>query len=78
MFIQKTHIHTLMAQNGGELMSWSPSVTVALIWIPVFSVLLSILLSCSNIATDSMLYSDAEIEKSMDKIETVNFHQVHH
>jgi len=34
------------------------------------------LISCSNIGTDDMLYSDKDIENSMDKIETVNFHQV--
>ena len=30
----------------------------------------------SNIATDQMLYTEKDLEKSMDKIETVNFHQV--
>ncbi len=30
----------------------------------------------SNIATDHMLYTEKDLEKSMDKIETVNFHQV--
>ena len=30
----------------------------------------------SNISTDHMLYSEKDLEKSMDKIETVNFHQV--
>lgn len=30
----------------------------------------------SNISTDQMLYSEKDLEKSMDKIETVNFHQV--
>ena len=29
----------------------------------------------SNIGTDQMLYSEIDIEKSMDKIETINFHQ---
>ena len=29
----------------------------------------------SNIGTDQMLYSESDIEKSMDKIETINFHQ---
>lgn len=31
---------------------------------------------CSNIGTDDMLYTDKDIENSMDKIETINFHQV--
>ena len=30
----------------------------------------------SNISADQMLYSEKDLEKSMDKIETVNFHQV--
>ena len=30
----------------------------------------------SNIAADQMLYTEKDLEKSMDKIETVNFHQV--
>lgn len=34
------------------------------------------LVICSNIATDQMLYTEKDLEKSMDKIETVNFHQV--
>lgn len=29
----------------------------------------------SNISTDEMLYTETDIEKSMSKIETVNFHQ---
>ena len=29
----------------------------------------------SNIASDQMLYTEKDLEKSMDKIETVNFHQ---
>ena len=30
----------------------------------------------SNIATEQMLYTEKDLEKSMDKIETINFHQV--
>ena len=30
----------------------------------------------SNIATEDMLYTESDLEKSMDKIETVNFHEV--
>lgn len=30
----------------------------------------------SNIATEDMLYTESDIENSMDKIETINFHQV--
>lgn len=30
----------------------------------------------SNIASDDQLYTDHDIEKSMERIETVNFHQV--
>lgn len=33
------------------------------------------LLQVSNIATEQMLYTERDIEQSMDKIETVNFHQ---
>lgn len=29
----------------------------------------------SNIATEQMLYSEADLEASMDKIETINFHE---
>ena len=29
----------------------------------------------SNISSDKMLYSDADLEESMNKIETINFHQ---
>ena len=30
----------------------------------------------SNISTEQMLYTESDIEISMDKIETINFHQV--
>lgn len=30
---------------------------------------------CSNIATEQMLYTEADLEASMDKIETINFHE---
>ena len=29
----------------------------------------------SNIATEQMLYTEADLETSMDKIETINFHE---
>jgi Cft2 family RNA processing exonuclease len=29
----------------------------------------------SNIATDQMLYTEQDLETSMDKIETINFHE---
>lgn len=32
---------------------------------------------CSNIATEDMLYTESDLEKSMDKIETIHFHQVY-
>jgi hypothetical protein len=32
----------------------------------------------SNISTEDMLYTESDIENSMDKIETLNFHQVLH
>ena len=41
----------------------------------VFSWLLSDYVKVSNIATDQMLYTEKDIEASMDRIETVNFHQ---
>lgn len=31
---------------------------------------------CSNIAADDMLYTETDLEESMDKIETINFHEV--
>ena len=36
---------------------------------------LQVILLYSNISTDQMLYTEDDIEKSMEKIETVNFHQ---
>jgi cleavage and polyadenylation specificity factor subunit 3 len=33
------------------------------------------LLFLSNIATEQMLYTEADLESSMDKIETINFHE---
>ena len=38
--------------------------------------ILFIFFLCSNIATEDMLYTESDIENSMDKIETINFHQV--
>ena len=29
----------------------------------------------SNISTDQMLYTEADLEAAMDKIETINFHE---
>lgn len=31
---------------------------------------------CSNISADDMLYTETDLEESMDKIETINFHEV--
>ncbi|XP_069132461.1 cleavage and polyadenylation specificity factor subunit 3-like [Argopecten irradians] len=41
----------------------------------IFRWLLSDYVKVSNIATDDMLYTEKDIENSMDKIETINFHQ---
>ncbi|XP_064634413.1 cleavage and polyadenylation specificity factor subunit 3-like [Lineus longissimus] len=41
----------------------------------IYRWLLSDYVKVSNIATEQMLYSETDIESSMDKIETVNFHQ---
>ncbi|XP_025086332.1 cleavage and polyadenylation specificity factor subunit 3-like [Pomacea canaliculata] len=41
----------------------------------IYRWLLSDYVKVSNISTDDMLYTDADIEKSMSKIETINFHQ---
>lgn len=30
---------------------------------------------CSNISTEQMLYTESDLEASMDKIETLNFHE---
>lgn len=30
---------------------------------------------CSNISTEHMLYTEADLQKSMDRIETINFHE---
>lgn len=34
------------------------------------------LFHCSNISADEMLYAETDLEESMDKIETINFHEV--
>lgn len=31
---------------------------------------------CSNISADDMLYTETDLEDSMEKIETINFHEV--
>ncbi|KAL3842661.1 hypothetical protein ACJMK2_020651 [Sinanodonta woodiana] len=41
----------------------------------IYRWLLSDYVKVSNIATEDMLYTDKDIEHSMDKIETINFHQ---
>ncbi|KAL8618913.1 Cleavage and polyadenylation specificity factor subunit 3 [Nucella lapillus] len=41
----------------------------------IYRWLLSDYVKVSNISTDAMLYTEADIEKSMTKIETINFHQ---
>ena len=38
-------------------------------------VLMSSFLQVSNISTDQMLYTEADLEAAMDKIETINFHE---
>jgi cleavage and polyadenylation specificity factor subunit 3 len=37
--------------------------------------MLSDYIKVSNIATESMLYTEADLEASMEKIETINFHE---
>ncbi|XP_014666751.1 PREDICTED: cleavage and polyadenylation specificity factor 73-like [Priapulus caudatus] len=41
----------------------------------IYRWLLSDYIKVSNIATEAMLYTEDDLEKSMDKIETLNFHQ---
>ncbi|XP_005109022.1 cleavage and polyadenylation specificity factor subunit 3 [Aplysia californica] len=41
----------------------------------IYRWLLSDYVKVSNIASDDQLYTDSDIEKSMEKIETINFHQ---
>lgn len=41
----------------------------------IYRWLLSDYVKVSNIATEDMLYTESDIENSMDKIETINFHQ---
>lgn len=41
----------------------------------IFFWLLSDYIKVSNISTDQMLYTDADLEAAMDKIETINFHE---
>jgi cleavage and polyadenylation specificity factor subunit 3 len=33
------------------------------------------LMVCSNISTEQMLYTESDLESSMDRIETINFHE---
>ena len=42
----------------------------------IYRWLLSDYIKVSNISADHMLYTEKDLEKSMDKIETINFHQV--
>jgi cleavage and polyadenylation specificity factor subunit 3 len=41
----------------------------------IYRWLLSDYIKVSNIATEQMLYTEADLEASMDKIETINFHE---
>ncbi|KAG8277735.1 cleavage and polyadenylation specificity factor 73-like [Homalodisca vitripennis] len=41
----------------------------------IYRWLLSDYIKVSNIATDQMLYTESDLENSMDKIETINFHE---
>lgn len=41
----------------------------------IYRWLLSDYIKVSNISTDELLYTEKDLEKSMDKIETINFHQ---
>ena len=42
----------------------------------MISMMFSSLFTSSNIAAEDMLYTESDLEKSMDKIETIHFHQV--
>lgn len=42
----------------------------------IYRWLLSDYIKVSNISSDHMLYTERDLEKSMDKIEIINFHQV--
>ena len=41
----------------------------------IYKWLLSDFIKVSNIGADEMLYSEADLENSMSKIDTINFHQ---
>lgn len=41
----------------------------------IYRWMLSDYIKVSNIATESMLYTEADLEASMEKIETINFHE---
>lgn len=41
----------------------------------IYRWLLSDYIKVSNIATEQMLYTESDLEASMDKIETINFHE---
>ena len=42
----------------------------------MLQIMFYLLVRFSNIATEDMLYSESDLENSMDKIETLHFHQV--
>ena len=42
----------------------------------IYRWLLADYLKVSNISSDHILYTEKDLEKSMDKIEVINFHQV--
>ena len=41
----------------------------------LISKIINVLLQVSNISTDAMLYTEADLEASMEKIEVLNFHE---
>jgi cleavage and polyadenylation specificity factor subunit 3 len=44
----------------------------------IFALIIFIVLFHSNVSSDEMLYTEAELIASMPRIETINFHQVCH
>ena len=53
----------------------SHHITDYLFWSEITGIIIPLLSLFSNISADDMLYNETDLENSMSKIETINFHQ---
>ena len=70
-FIKHVHNYILNTQTTFKGRVFMTPATKA-----IYRWLLSDYIKVSNISSDHMLYNEKDLEKSMDKIEIINFHQV--